>query len=373
MTMRRKQSAGFSVIELMIALGLGLLVVAGIIQLFVGNSRTYEIVEAQSRLQENARFAFDFITESARSAGYFGCAPNPANIALKLNGPWNIVPEFNMTEPVRGWESQGDGTFTPDDLVFLPKTSGGTDTYVHTAVAGNEGIDRTELAATSDLLVFRSVEQPMARLDQVTQPTADPRVSTPGGDPAFAVNDIVIISDCEQAAVFSVTGTTSLSGGDVTQLASAVGTASPYDNGPDVTTPTGDLVPPTLSIVGRSYGEDATVGRIISTFFFVAESSENDNLGNTVNALWMKAGVDAPVELVQGIEDMQILFGLDTTNDNVANVNRYVPADQVGDPTQIVAARVTLIVSSVDTLVENQNQRLQRTFTKTIQLRNMRV
>ena len=50
----RRTQGGFSIVELLIALGLGLLVVSGIVQLFVGNSRTYEIVNAQARLQENA-------------------------------------------------------------------------------------------------------------------------------------------------------------------------------------------------------------------------------------------------------------------------------------------------------------------------------
>lgn len=369
--MRRGKSGGFSVIELIIALGLGLLVVAGIIQLFVGNSRTYEIVEGQSRLQENARFAFDFITEGARSAGYFGCAPDPLKVARKINGPWNIVPEFDITEPVRGWEAVGDGTYTPDDLLFLPRSSGGTDTYVHTAKAGNQGIDRLELEDAADLIVFRSAEQPLARLADVLQPDGDPVVFTPGGVPAFEEDDIVIVSDCEQAAIFNVTA--AAVAGNETTLSHAVGGASPFENGPDVTTPTNDIIPPTMSIVGRSYGVESKIGRIMSTFFFIAESAQPDNNGDPVNALWQKSGTNAPIELVQGIEDMQILYGIDTTNDNTPNVNQYVDANALGLPvTQtVVAIRVTLTVSSVDTLVENQNQRLQRTFTKTIQLRNM--
>ena len=61
---------GFSLIELMLALALGLVVVTGIVQLFIGNSQTYTVLNGQSRLQENARFGFEFITQAARSAGY---------------------------------------------------------------------------------------------------------------------------------------------------------------------------------------------------------------------------------------------------------------------------------------------------------------
>ena len=70
MSMSMKQSSiqpsrhnrGFSILELMIALLLGVVVVAGIVQLFVGNSRTYDLVNAQSRLQENARYGFEFLS-----------------------------------------------------------------------------------------------------------------------------------------------------------------------------------------------------------------------------------------------------------------------------------------------------------------------
>ncbi len=78
------RSKGFSLIELMLALALGLVVVTGIVQLFVGNSQTYAVLEGQSRLQENARFAFDFISRSAQTAGFWGCAPERANVVKGL-------------------------------------------------------------------------------------------------------------------------------------------------------------------------------------------------------------------------------------------------------------------------------------------------
>ena len=64
--MRRAQ--GFSLIELMLALALGVVVTAGIVTLFVGNNQTYTLLNGQSRMQENARFAVDFIAR-ARACG----------------------------------------------------------------------------------------------------------------------------------------------------------------------------------------------------------------------------------------------------------------------------------------------------------------
>lgn len=372
-----KTQRGFSVIELLIALGLGLLVVAGVIQLFVGNSRTYDLVNAQSRLQENARFAFDFIGRSARSAGFFGCAPDQTKVAFNLTGAvggvLNVIPEYNVTEPVDGWDSNGNGSYAPDNLTTLPRSSGGVNTMVH--IDGN-GIDRERLAPEADLLVLRAAEQPIARLAQTLQPTGNPIVATPGGQPQFKADDVLIVADCEQAALFLATETSYV--GDETLILRTTSTSgNPFVNSPTITTPVGDVVPSSLSIVSRSYGSEATIARVRSDFFFVAESTDSptfddpDAQGQRINALWMKSGAEAPREMVQGIEDMQILYGVDTTNDGALNVNQYLEIDKVDNVREIVALRVTLRVTSVDSLAELGNERLQRTFTKTIFVRNM--
>ena len=112
------------------------------------------------------------------------------------------------------------------------------------------------------------------------------------------------------------------------------------------------------------------VGEVESTYFFVAESTRPNNAGDMPLALWQKVGPDAPVELIQGVEDMQILYGIDTTlTDGIANPNRYVPASAVPDASQVVAIRVSLSVNSIDQVTED-NQTLQRTFSKTILIRN---
>lgn len=365
------RTTGFSIVELLIALALGLLVVSGIVALFVGNSRTYEIVTAQSRLQENARFAFDFISSRARGAGYFGCAPDDAKTARHLVGSWNLIPEYNITEAVDGWDANDDGTFSPDDLLSLPRTTGSANALVH--LAGN-GIDRTDMSPTADVLVLRAAAQPFGRLAQTLQPTGNPVVYTPGGLPDFAAEDVVLVADCEQAALFKVTAVTRV--GNETTLSRVVvsgasGASGVFENAANITTPLGEVISATLSIVGRSYGADATIARVQSTFFFLAWSAATDNRGEQVMALWQKAGSAAPVELVQGVEDMQLLYGVDSTDDNTINVDQYHTIDDVADVNEIVAVRVTLRVSSVDVLSEAGNVRLQRTYTKTIHVRNV--
>jgi len=218
----------------------------------------------------------------------------------------------------------------------------------------------------------RHINQMLSRagqenLTQVLQPTGDPVVSAPGGNPGFGVDDIVMLANCEQAAVFRVTGM-NVAGDEATLLHATSAAGNLYENADQITSPTG-LIPFTLSFLGRSYGEDANVGALETTYFYIAPSLGQDNQGNTPLALWQKAGSAGPVELVQGVEDLEVLFGIDTTlNDGIANANQYVDFDDVPDPNQVVSLRVSVAVNSVDT-VDNGN-RLARTFTKTLLLRN---
>ena len=366
--MRTMKQSGFSILELMIALMLGLIVVAGIVQLFVGNSRTYELVNAQSRLQENARYSFEFITEAARNAGYFGCAPEDDFVIKGLSGNWNSIPEYNLSEPVSGFDSNGDGTYGPTNLLTLPRSEGGVNLNVH--FAGN-GVDSTVLDTASDILILRSVRQPVARLNATLQPNGDPVLFTPGGVPAFATNDVVVLSDCEQAAMFKVTNVTTA--GNTTTLAHATsGGGNNFDNATVVTTLSGENHPATLSALGRSYGVSASVGLMETTIFFIAPSTQPNEAGVNINALWRKQGAAAPVELVQGVENMQVFYGVDTTADGIPNVNRYQTISAVADVNSIVAVRLRLDVSSPDVLAEI-GDRLRRTFTKTISIRNSGV
>jgi type IV pilus assembly protein PilW len=67
-----KQS-GISLIETMIALLIGLFLLSGVLQLFSSAQQTYRMQSNLARLQENSRFALDFLTHDIRMAGYWGC------------------------------------------------------------------------------------------------------------------------------------------------------------------------------------------------------------------------------------------------------------------------------------------------------------
>jgi len=63
---------GFSLVELMVALTLGLLLLLGLSLFFVGSSRNYSESERVSRQIENGRYAINLLSQDIRHAGFYG-------------------------------------------------------------------------------------------------------------------------------------------------------------------------------------------------------------------------------------------------------------------------------------------------------------
>ena len=65
---RMSRFAGFGLIELMIAMVLGLLVLGAAIAVFQSNQRTFDANEGTNRIQEGARVAFEMMASDLRAA-----------------------------------------------------------------------------------------------------------------------------------------------------------------------------------------------------------------------------------------------------------------------------------------------------------------
>ncbi|MCP5278016.1 MAG: PilW family protein [Thiobacillus sp.] len=65
----RRSQVGLSLIELLVAMGLGLILVLGIGTVYLGSRQSYRMQEANARVQETGRFALEIIGRSLRLAG----------------------------------------------------------------------------------------------------------------------------------------------------------------------------------------------------------------------------------------------------------------------------------------------------------------
>ena len=344
---------GASLIELLLALGLGMIVAAGAARLFADSQRAYAVLHGQTRMQESARQALNFIARSVRSAGYLGCRSAPGTLRNTLNGAGDDIFELNVRVPVEAFDG-ADARGLPDSwtpsLSALP-LRGSRNTFVR-----RRGIDLDAVLPRTDVLVLRRVAAPGARLAAVAVPDGFPLVED-DGELGLEADDFAVISDCRQAALFRVTRIEQGTG--VATLVRGAGNG-PFDNASAVS----------LSATGSPYGnalgaEGTAVFAVVTEIYFVGRGTGRNNIGSTPASLWRKTTTDAPVELIQGIEDLQLRLGVDGDGDGA--VDRYVlAADAAGQQVRSVDVGVT--ANSVDAVAGGEP--IRRTFSRVIAIRN---
>src|ERR671925_1972308 len=68
----RQRAGGFSLVELMISLTIGLLLLTALATIFANSSRTQREVTLSAQQIENGRYAIDLVSEDLRHAGFWG-------------------------------------------------------------------------------------------------------------------------------------------------------------------------------------------------------------------------------------------------------------------------------------------------------------
>ena len=111
-----RSQQGITLIELMIALVIGLLATGAMLKVYVDSSQLYRFNESLARIQENGRFGLEFIRRDARMAGFWGCnsAVDPFNQLTSVT----TLPDFLLNGWVTGtdYDDPADPA-DPDDLV----------------------------------------------------------------------------------------------------------------------------------------------------------------------------------------------------------------------------------------------------------------
>ena len=376
---------GFSLVELMISLALGSVVTAGVVQLFVANSETHSLLQGQSRMQESARFALDFIGRDVRKAGYRGCFSSNDQLNTTLVDMASVPYEYNLTNGMTGYEATDVDEWTPGIFAELPyTTSGGTDTNVFSLAADDygegNGINLDEIISGTDIVTFRNLSPIESRIAAPLNTSAvDPVINIGVGWNEFRKDQLVMIHDCAQATIFRVTSISP----NLAGTPSAVNQDLTIGHLTTDTDATANISPQLNR--GNVFQIDAAISAIESNTYFIQEGTGLNNSGQHPLSLWRKSSLEAPVELIEGVEDLQLLYGEDTDGDGVPN--QYVAAHFVADWLAVITVRVTVVVNSIDdvggSLVPTHGCTIQhcreseatdglirRAFTQTIQLRN---
>ena len=313
-------------VELMVAITLGLLLTGGVVSVFVGSRTAYEATAGVGDMSDSGRFALNLIGESARSAG--NLARNSAMTATSQNviGGGVVDRTNNFGLGVEGFEAKGSGN--PVGAIAVPAVpvvgaannwTPNLDAVITGAIpASPKNIGQP--VQGSDVLVVRSSVPRVA--PAYTTADAAPNATTLTVTPLpVAMNGYAAVADCTKSVIFQVAGG-----------AGAGATAVTLNQG--------------LPGVGFSAG--AVVAPLTTTVYYIGVGSDGDSALFRLEQVNGGPGFNplGPEELVPDIENMQVLYGIDTAGTPTASA--YVTADQVG-AINVVSIQVALLVASPPT------------------------
>lgn len=328
---------GFTLVELMVAMTIGLLLLGGVITILTSSHQTYRVNDALARMQENARYAFHVLSRDIRMAGYLGCAGHGIPTVNTLNNSTDFL--WNLGQALEGFEATSATAWTPSPSGAIPSPLGGRDIIVVRGVDGGDTKVTQQPGGTNGA------------------GSADLKATAGSG---LKNDDIVLVTDCQAAAIFQITN---------------INTSSGQDN---IVHNTGNPTANTPGNATKILGKDFTDGELLKI-------STRSYFIRTIDgwpALYRKVGANDAEELVRGIENMQIEYGEDLDDNWTADV--YRTADAVADWGKIVSVRISLLMQSTENNIASQPQpytfngtpttpadrRLRQAFTTVVALRN---
>ncbi|MES2673268.1 MAG: PilW family protein [Pseudomonadota bacterium] len=344
------KQTGLSLIELMISITLGLILLTGVMKVFLSSKTVYSTQQALSRVQETGRLAIDFMSRDIRMAGFMGCESNQIkgknlNVINALKTPTDF--KYNFVEAVYGYTA----ATVPSGLVPTPKAL--TDIIVVRSATG-EGASVT---ATSDATNINI--KVTSKIDGACGTTN--RVS------GFCKDDLAVVTDCVKSRVFQIT--------DISDsgLVSHVEAGTPGNAVFDWGTETSAI-----------YKSGAELLLVSNTVYFIAPGT------SLRPSLWQKINNGTPMELLEGVENMSITYGVDTDASADLIPNMYVRAGLVtaANWKKVVSVRIELLVASIENNVipevqkysfnvaanpspiDPGDRRLRQVFTTTIGIRS---
>jgi type IV pilus assembly protein PilW len=294
-------------------------------------------------LQENGRFAMHFITKDLRMAGYMGCAG-------KMMSPKNLADYYpppngdGVADVAANFSGAGIEGFQTSDLPISL-----TDTINLTSSSVVPGTDIVRITGASTV---------GARVSgNTSQVDANVKLDMSDANGMFEQNDYLFISDCEKADIFVATGVSSNAG--IITIPHATEANIPPDG------------PTTENNLSKNYQSDAEVYKFTNTTYYIGYNDAGEHA--LFRQTLANAGSINIEELVEGVEDMQFLYGEDSDGDGTPN--RYIDSAIVADWNNVVSVRIELQVRSIEDnvaakLTAFNDHRLRRTFTTSIAIRN---
>jgi type IV pilus assembly protein PilW len=336
---QRRHTRGLTLVELLVALVLGLLVTIVVANVFLANKQIYRLNENTARAQESARYAFEILARDLREAGVILCGAG-VPVANVLNG-----------QASTWWARWGDGIRGYDaNATDFPK---------------NVGTDAADRAADTDaVIVYRASENSVIITSHEPE-SAQFKVNT--NNHGFNYGDVVMACDGKQAALFQITNVQ-----DEKKIV--------YDTNTDKNVKPGNFTkelrlskcPPTEE--NSPTFQCGWISRLTAHAWYIGcngrapcANPEGRSLYRLTITNNKGTASSTAEELAEGVSDMQITYLARDANGTLTN--SYVAASDISDWSSVVAARLALTQTTLERVGTNQ-QVIERPWVTVVALRN---
>jgi type IV pilus assembly protein PilW len=341
MTMSKNPNSsqcGLTLIELMIAMTLGLFLLLGLANVFLAQRQSFRVNENLSQMQNNTRVAFELMAREIREAGGNPCGTT--QVANVVNGA--------STSSWLNWDTGGIRGY--DDNDALPDKAFGTTTGAR--VAGTDAVTIRTGSLNNNIVI--AAHDPAAAEFTVNTTTH-----------GIVTGDVLMVCDYKQAAIFQVTNAVS---GTSAVIEHDTSTSAPGNCSEGLGFPTD-----CASVTGNQYdfSNNAFLTKFRSTAWYIGY---NDQGGRSLFRI-VNGATASPEEIARGVTGMQLQYLTRTGSNPAAS---YVDASKVASwdnppaATQVVAVRVILNLESSDA-VGSDAATLKRSMMHVVSLRHREI
>lgn len=320
-----KSTAGFTLIELMIAMLLGLIVVAGVTAVFLAGQRSYRTNEALADVQDGSRVAFEIMARDIRDAGLTGCG-NSGRVG-------NI-----LTNRTTDWWANWNNTIV-----------GGTAADAAVAVGTGAG----ERIAGNDSLMLLGASGPTSSVATYDFSAGSFTLSESNAN--LQAGDLFVVCDPDHAVVAQAA-----TYNDATRTLTFAKSGTPGNCS------TGLGFPTDCAATGNDYQFkiNSQITKLAATDWYIGANPEG---GSSLyrRTLINNAGVvtEQAQEIVRDVTNMTIKY-------HVPGATEFAAAAGGTDWSKVDAVQVTWQVESVSKSAGTDSKALSRSFTATTSLRN---
>lgn len=329
---------GVSLVELLVAMTLGLILMAGMLAVFASNKRSSDLNTAMANIQENARFALGALSKDIRTAGYQGCLDSRTGLPAVVSAQAPI-PQNGTTitgDPILDFSLSaitGSVVLTESNWVpaipgnFIPPTTNKAIPGTHVLAVQFGDTNQSKLFDTVVLGGNPSRNGPI-----ITEEDLD-----------LKAGDLAIIANCDNVDLFTVT-TANPSGAGAGQILTHT---APTNRSGSLQTEYG--LPNDIAVT--------KVMPFLSHIYYIGDTGLKNSDGDTIRALYQQSypyndSTNPAAEIVQGVENMRLAYGIRTQN-----TLQYVTAnDSAFDPSQVESVQIGLIMTSWDHISDQDDE-----------------